>query len=127
MTRLIMAASAIVLGLAGIAASFAPHELLAALGVTPSVVLPVVVQLHGAMLLGFAMLNWMAKDSLIGGIYNRPVTIGNLLHFVAGALALVKFVFGGHAPALMIVAAVVYAVFAIAFARIMFRSPVAPA
>lgn len=129
MTRLIMAASAIVLGLAGIAASFGPHEILSALDVTPSAALPLLVQLLGAAFLGFAMLNWMAKDSLIGGIYNRPVAIGNLVHFLVGALALVKFVIGGagHAPTLTMAATAVYAVFTIAFATILFRSPVARA
>lgn len=127
MTRLIMTASAIVLGLAGVAASFAPEEILASLRVVPAGALPLLVQLLGAALLGFAMLNWMAKDSLIGGIYNRPVAIGNLVHFVVGALTLVKFVLRGEAPLLATVAAAVYAVFAIAFGRIIFRSPVARA
>ena len=122
-----MAASAVVLALAGIAASFAPQEVLQAIGAPAAGMLPVVVQLHGAMLLGFAMMNWMAKDSLIGGIYNRPLAIGNLVHFVAGALALVKLVIRGGAPLFAIVAAVIYALFAIAFARILFRSPVPPA
>lgn len=127
MTRLILAASAVVLGLAGVAASFAPQEILAAFGLTADGILPVFVQLLGAMLLGFAMMNWMAKDSLIGGIYNRPLAIGNLVHFVVGALAVGKFVLRGDAaPATMIVAAV-YTLFAIAFATVLFRSPVAPA
>jgi hypothetical protein len=32
----------------------------------------------------------MAKGTLIGGIYNRPIAIGNLMHFGVGAIALVK-------------------------------------
>jgi len=32
--------------------------------------------------LGFSILNWMSKASLIGGIYNKPLLIGNLLHFL---------------------------------------------
>ena len=127
MTRLILAASAIVLGLAGVAASFAPQEILTAFGLTDEGILPVLVQLHGAMLLGFAMMNWMAKDSLIGGLYNRPLAIGNLVHFLVGALAVGKFALRGDAEAAVMVVAVVYTVFAIAFARILFRSPVAPA
>ncbi len=127
MTRLIMAASAIVLGLGGVAASFAPQEILSAFGTTAEGILPVLVQLHGAMLLGFAMMNWMAKDGLIGGIYNRPLAIGNLVHFVVGALALGKFVLRGDAAVATMVVAAVYTLFAIAFARVLFRSPVAAA
>lgn len=47
-------------------------------------------QLLGALYLGFAMLNWMAKDNLMGGIYGKPVAMGNLMHFVVGAFALLK-------------------------------------
>lgn len=47
-------------------------------------------QLLGALYLGFAMLNWMTKGNLMGGIYGKPVAIGNLMHFVVGAFALLK-------------------------------------
>ena len=123
-TKILMLASAIVMALAGLAASFLPHELLSALNAPSTGATPVLIQLLGALLIAFAMVNWMGKDSLIGGIYQRPVAIGNLLHFVTGALALAKFVIRGGAPTALIVAAVVYAVFAIAFAKIVFWSPV---
>lgn len=119
-----MSASAVAMGIAGIAALFLPHELLSAIGVPATSVLPALVQLHGALLLGFAMVNWMAKDSLIGGIYNRPVAVGNLLHFATGAITLVKLVIRGSMPMSVIVAAAVYGVFAIGFAMIVFGSPV---
>jgi hypothetical protein len=113
MTRLVMAASAAVMLIAGIACTFAPQELLARIGA--SAVPPVAVQVAGSLFLGFAMINWMAKDSLIGGIYNRPVAVGNLLHFTSAAIALLK--------AQWWIAAAVYALFAIAFAKIVFTSP----
>jgi hypothetical protein len=123
-TRIVMSGSALVLGAAGIGATFFPHEWVASLGLPSTGVLPVVVQLHAALLLGFAMLNWMAKDSAIGGIYNRPLAIGNLVHFLVGAIALLKYVAAGARPAYVLVAAVIYAVFAVAFAMVMLRSPV---
>jgi hypothetical protein len=126
-TKLVLGASALVLGAAGIAASFLPHEILGALGVPPSPVLAVLVQLLGATWFAFAMVNWAARGSLIGGIYNRPVAIGNLTHFVIGALALVKVVMAGEHALVVIVAAAIYALFAIAFALVFFSSPVAPA
>ncbi|HEV7763367.1 MAG TPA: hypothetical protein VGQ76_00060 [Thermoanaerobaculia bacterium] len=70
------------------------------------------------------MLNWTAKGSLIGGIYNRPVSIGNLLHFTMGALALGKAAVAG--PFEIVCAAIVYTIFAIAFAMIFSTSPVRP-
>jgi hypothetical protein len=122
MTKLVMGGSAVAMVIPGLAGTFAPHELLRALGIPASGALPVVVQLTAALYLGFAMLNWMARDSLIGGIYNRPVAIGNLVHFVVGALALLKYV--RSAPPLLLGVTVVYAVFAIAFGMVMFTSPV---
>jgi len=111
------------MGLAGLACSFLPHELLQFFGVVPSGVLPVIVQLLGALYFSFAMVNWTARGSLIGGIYNRPVALGNLTHFVVGALALVKTGLAGDAQPLTFVA-IVYALFAIAFTLLFFRSPV---
>ena len=87
-----MTASALVMGALGLAATFLPQEIAAYLGA--STTLPLLIQILGALYLGFAMLNWMARTSLIGGIYSRPVASGNLVHFVVGALALAK----AHSP-----------------------------
>ena len=72
-TNLLMVVSSILLGLAGIVALFAPQELLAALHVPVTHPLPVVIQLMGALYFAFALTNWTAKDSIIGGIYARPI------------------------------------------------------
>jgi hypothetical protein len=120
--RLLMVSTALVLGVTGIAASFLPQEILSALGVGPTAPLPVLVQLLGALFFGFAMLNWMARDTIIGGIYARPVTVGNLAHFAMGALALLKAVAGGASPVLWGVTAV-YAVFALGFTAVLFTHP----
>jgi hypothetical protein len=124
-TKLLLTSSALVMGIAGIAGTFLPAELLTALGVAPAGVLTVIVQLLAALLFAFAMVNWAARGSLIGGIYNRPVALGNLTHFVVGALALVKAAVGTR-QTIVLVAAAIYVIFAIAFALIFFRSPVAP-
>ena len=123
-TRLLLTASALVMGIAGIAGTFLPEELLTALGVAPNGVLAVIVQLLAALLFAFAMVNWAARGSLIGGIYNRPVALGNLTHFVIGSFALIKAATSGET--IVYAAAAIYVVFAIAFALIFFRSPVAP-
>jgi hypothetical protein len=119
-----MMASALLLGAAGIVASFAPVELLRALGSPVAEPLPVMVQLLGALYFAFAMANWMAKDSMIGGIYARPLSLGNFVHFLMGALALAKQQLA-HGPSLPIGAVLgVYAVFAILFGRLLFgRGP----
>lgn len=120
-TRILMTAAAIVLAALGLVALFAPQELLAYLGAAAIGFLPTLLQLFAAALLALAMMDWMAKDSKIGGIYLRPIAIGNLWHFVVGGIALARFALHGHPPVFAIVAAVVYAVFAVAFALVVFR------
>lgn len=122
-SRILMGASAVVLGVAGAAGLFLPQEILAAIGAPATGILPALLQLHAALLLGFAMINWMAKDSLIGGIYNRPVLVGNAAHFAIGAITLLKLIVGNVTPP-VIVATALYVVFAIGFGMLLFGSPV---
>lgn len=119
-SKFLMASSALVMGAAGVAGTFLPQELLAALHLPASGVLPLIIQLHAALLLAFAMVNWMAKESAIGGIYNRPLAVGNLTHFAVGGITLAKFIVRDGAPAFVIGAAVFYVAFAIGFGVLVF-------
>jgi hypothetical protein len=118
-TKLIMSASALLMGSTGILLTFLPQETAGAIGWANGST--IVLQLVGALYFGFAMLNWMSKANLIGGIYNRPVAVGNLTHFFIAALALVKLT--GKNPVLIGVA-IVYFLFAIAFGYILFTHPI---
>ena len=118
-TKLIMSASAIVMGITGIALTFLPQEIAALVGWTKES--NIVLQIVGALYFGFAMLNWMSKSNLIGGIYNRPVAIGNATHFFIGALALLKF---SSKDLVVVSVAIIYSIFAIAFGYILFTHPV---
>ena len=89
-TKLLMTSSALILGLAGVFALFAPDVLLSTQGAAVTGTLSVMIQLMGALYFSFALMNWTAKDSLIGGIYARPVSLANFSHFFAGALLLLK-------------------------------------
>jgi hypothetical protein len=123
-TKLLLSASAVVMGAAGIAGTFAPQELAGAFGIASEGTIVLLVQLLAAAWLAFAMTNWTARGSLMGGIYNRPGALGNLTHFVVGALALGKVAASGKGGIPILLAAGVYAAFAIAFAMVFFRSPV---
>lgn len=89
-TKYLMSFSALVMFALGVPLTFAPGEVIHAAGGAPAPLLTALAQACGALYLGFAILNWMAKDNLIGGIYSRPVSLGNFLHFFMIALALVK-------------------------------------
>lgn len=121
-----MRASALFMAALGLAATFLPQEIVVYASGTASGTAVLAVQVLGALYVGFALLNWMAQGNLIGGIYSRPVAVGNLAHFLIAALALAKgWVSGLHAPEVA-TSAVIYAVFAVLFARVVFRPP-APA
>ena len=122
--RLLMTASALVLAVLGLPCVFAPDAVLVTLTDATVSGVEILVQLTGALYMGFAALNWMSKGSLMGGIYGRPVAIGNLLHFVTGGFALVKYVSATDASLLAWLAAIGYALFALGFAWVAFRNPV---
>jgi len=119
-TRALMAASAVFLAILGISALFAPDEILRAANVSSSPLLPPLVQLCASLLLGFAMTNWMVKGSRVGGIYNRPIAIGNLLHFAVGAITLDRFALHGHEAWPVIALAAIYTLFAVGFGLVVF-------
>ena len=117
-TKILMTSSALILGLAGVFALFVPEVLLpAAAGATS-----VLVQLMGALYFSFALMNWTAKDSLIGGIYARPVSLANFSHFFSGALLLLKHQLSNEMNLSILAALIVYAVYAACFYWLVFRS-----
>jgi hypothetical protein len=125
-TKVILVASSLLLALGGLAALFMPQEVLSHFGVVPTAPLPLLVQIGGALYLGAAAMNWTARGSPLGGIYNRPVGMANLVHFFIGAAALAKALFNGGISAEGWIIFVVYAVFGVAFALVVFGSPVKP-
>jgi hypothetical protein len=118
----LLVASSVFLGLAGAAALFAPVELLRALGFPSPGVFSVIVQLLGALYFSFACLNWTAKDNAIGGIYSRPVSLGNMTHFVIGSLSLAKWELANERNLILLFATIAYAMFAFLFAVLFFGS-----
>ncbi len=120
-SRYLMSATAALLALLGLACSFAPQELLVLIKtpVLPGLVL--VVQALGAAWLGFALLDWHARGAPFGGIYGRPVALGNFLHFAVLAMAVGKVALSAPVPASgLLAAAAVPALFAAAFGALVF-------
>jgi hypothetical protein len=123
-TKYIMIASAAFLGLLGAASQFLPAEILVYFNVEANTLNEMIIQLAGALYLGFAMLNWMGKSNIIGGVYSRPVSMGNFLHFLIGAITLANVLFAGNNGTAIIVITILYSLFALAFAKIVFFHPV---
>jgi len=85
-TRITMVVSSLVLGIAGAGLLFAPLEALSTLGFEQTNELTG--QLLGALYLAFAAANWTARGGMVGGVYARPLSIANFVHFLVGAIVL---------------------------------------
>lgn len=84
----LVATYAVLLALCGGALLFVPSEVgsLVSGGAGGT---PLLVQLLGAAFLGFAAATWVARHSLLGGIYGRAIVAGNQAFAVIGSLVLI--------------------------------------
>lgn len=120
-TKILMTASAIFLVIAGILLSFLPQETLDLLGKEDD--MSFILQLCGALLFGFGMLNWMVKGSLIGGIYNKGVVVANFAHFFIGSSILIKQYAKNTDMSYLLILGIIYSIFSIGFGYLLFNSP----
>jgi hypothetical protein len=66
----------------------------------------------------------MAKGSIIGGIYNKPIAIGNMMHFGVGAIAMLKVIFKIQTHTEIIISlTVIYSMLALSFAYVFMNNP----
>jgi len=124
-TKSLMTLSAMILALIGISLIFLPNEILDYLELSVSETLQLLMQIIGSFYFALAILNWMSKGSLIGGIYGRPIAMANLTHFVIAGLALIKGILANPSLSYVIWSiAIIYSIFAIFFGIVAFRHPV---
>jgi len=120
-----MATSSIILGATGIMLTFAPDIVLNNLNVDANQTALLLVQVLGGMYFGYSMLNWMTKESLIGGIYNRPIAIANFTHFLIAGLAIGKRLISNPGlPKALWATGAVYAILGLLFIVVLFRHPI---
>lgn len=123
-TKLIMTTCAVILAVMGLSLTFAPDEILTTLNYDSSKSITLIFQLLGAMYFAFALVNWNIRSGTIGGIYNKPIALGNFTHFLVGGLALIKAVFSNQdLPIVIWVLCAIYVVFAVFFGIITFTHP----
>jgi len=119
---MLMTTSSLVLAIAGAFALFVPDVVLSLLNTSVTVELSVLVQMMGALYFAFALMNWTAKDSAIGGIYARPVSLGNYGHFFAGSLMLIKYQLSHGFNSFIFSILILYMIFAALFYWLVFRA-----
>lgn len=118
-----MMASSGIMGTAGFVLTFLPEEILHLLEMAPANLNVLFLQIMGALYLAFAMLNWMARANLIGGIYSKPVAVGNFAHFFIAGITIIKNALASPGIPSLWVAGIIYALFAVLFARVAFGDP----
>ena len=123
-TKLLMTSSALFCGIIGTLLLFLPIEIAAYLSVEPTISAILFLKILSAIYLGFGILNWTAKGTLIGGIYNKPIVLGNLLHFAVGAIELIKVISNTQIHReIFIFLTVFYVIFALLFAYVIKTNP----
>ena len=123
-TKTLMIISAIFLAVNGFGFTFFPNEIAGLLINDDNYIFILILQILGALYLGFSILNWMSKASLIGGIYNKPILIGNLLHFFTASMALIKLAFKVETnPQLIFSYTIIYSLFTLFFGYVFFTNP----
>lgn len=109
--------------LVSLACLFAGDEMLGTFGAAGTALERALVQLLGAGLFGFAMLNWMSRYAPVGGIYGRPLVVANLAHTVTAALTMLQVVRRSTPATAAVSALVFFGAFAIGFGVKLFRAP----
>ena len=123
-TKILMTSSALFCGIIGTLLLFLPIEIAEYLGVEPTIITILFLKILSAIYLGFAILNWTAKGTLIGGIYNKPIVLGNLLHFAVGAIELIKVISNIQIHReIIIFLTVFYVIFALLFVYVIKTNP----
>lgn len=127
-TNFLMTSSALFLGISGLGLTFLPQEIATFFEAEINQTFILTLQILGSLYLGFGMMNWMTKNGFIGGIYNRPLVFGNLLHFLISAFALVKLVgnYSGKQFVIICTISIFYSLFALSFAYLIRTNPTKP-
>jgi hypothetical protein len=119
-----MIISAIFLAVNGFGFTFFPNEISVLLINDDNHIFILILQILGALYLGFSILNWMSKTNLIGGIYSKPLLIGNLLHFFTASIALIKLTFKVETNLQLIFSyTIIYSLFTLFFGYVFFTNP----
>lgn len=123
-SRTLLVASTTFNGIMGLLTSFLPHEILEINDLPTAPINVLLVQVLSACYFGLAMISYMSKDAVIGGIYNRPLLMGNIAYHGIASVALLKYVMSQDTfSAIFLTMTVVYCALSLGFLRLFFVVP----
>jgi hypothetical protein len=125
MTQKLMITNGLLNGITGLALIFLPADLLVLVDDSTSRLAILITSLLGAALFGIGMLNYLGRNAIFGGIYGKPILMGNLVFHTVVAINMVKFAWGSGGV-LALISAVMggcYMLFAVGFIRLNFFPP----
>ncbi len=121
-SKIVLMSSSLFQFVIGTLLTFLPEESNSVLHIEPNEWSTIVFQLLGALYVGSAVNNWMAKGARMGGIYQRPLCMGNFAHFLIGGMALIKLVTTNQ-HWLLLVLSIGYTIFGLSFAYLFMNHP----
>lgn len=125
LSKVVMILSAVVSAVLGILFTFLPQETGSWIGTAEQTIADLVVmQILGAALIGIAMTNYMSRGAVLGGIYGKPLLLGNLVYHLASGLGLLKFAFNSGEWILFGIPALLYLILTAGFIKLNFTSAI---
>jgi hypothetical protein len=123
-SKLIQSAGSIFLAAIALPCIFIPDEVSKNVILAENEYVLLMVQILGGLLFGFAVVNWMSRTVIMGGIYGKAIYMGNLAQFMVGGLALLKWnVKNGFPAGILLVILIGYMIFLVLYLMVFFRSP----
>lgn len=120
MARTVMSASAALLLVVGAALLFLPQEVATVLHLQEGA--DAALPLAGAGALAFAALDWVGRAAVYGGVYGRPIVVGNFVFAAIASLTLLRLVVDTPTAAGWVLVAA-FLVYWLAYAQLLYRPP----
>jgi hypothetical protein len=122
-SNVITTISALVLAVGGIVLLFGAQEILVRMLPGTTAGTAVLGQLVAAGWLAIAGLNWNQRQTIVGGIYGRPMVLANFALYMVTAFSLAHPAMAGGAPRVFGPLAVLFGAFALLYAMLLLRGP----
>ncbi len=118
----LLVAASLAYAIPGAVLTFAPDIALQEIGVTAPPLTLWMAELLGGALLALAMLNWIQRFSIIGGLFGRPLLMTNLLALSVCFFSSVRH-WRGHQGLAPMIVSLFAAILLLAFGRLFFVAP----